>query len=310
MITPFDAMQSAVNIVNSSPHPENKVAACIFTEDTWLAATNLWPDQIEKNLGREARIGGSSGTVHAEVNVLLHFQKPCENAALCITDPCCPNCAKAISESGIKTVYIDHKGFAKDFASRRYAEFHDMSLAIMAHAGIAIYELNRKEQTLSVIHEQRHDYIPPEDNPIEVKQIPEKTTLEQVKNQVRVKHPSWGCALAKNADGVLFSLVASTHPALGYSEETLTTQTEETTKYSFYLTPLNRLLCGAARYGLKLVEDSVWTSIVPTPREMVNFIGAGYGHLRIGDIRSLAKPSSQDARKLLESNGVLTFSEI
>lgn len=140
------ATQMAVDIVGQSPHPDNKVAACAFTEHHAIARTNEWPERIEKNIGTSTRIGDSSGTIHAETNCLLHFPDKTDGASLAITDPCCPNCAKCIAEAGIKNIYIDHKGFTKDFASRRGDEFKNMSMSILVHAGINVYEVNRKEK--------------------------------------------------------------------------------------------------------------------------------------------------------------------
>ncbi|HNQ92063.1 MAG TPA: deoxycytidylate deaminase [Alphaproteobacteria bacterium] len=305
MLTPpFTATQSAVDIVSTSPHPDNKVAACLFTDKLQVARTNEWPDSITKHIGHETRIGDSSGTLHAEVNCILHFSGKTDKASLSITDPCCPNCAKAIAESGIKKLYIDHKGFQKDFATRRGEEFKDMSLSIMAHAGIAIYKINRKEQTLAPIFEPDSSYIPPEDNPIEIKPGG-STDLQTLINSVHVKHERWGCALATDKDGSKFSLVASTHPAIGYSGDTPDTEG----KYDFYLEPLSRLLFGAARHGLKLIDGQIWVSTLPTPRELVNFVGANLHKLAIGEMSSAKKDSSFAAQKILEENGIVEFKE-
>ncbi len=99
MISPLDAMQAAVNIVLTSPHPTNKVAAAIFSGADILVRTNNWPSRIATVLGQDARVGNSSGTVHAEVNCISDFPHPTEGASLCITDPFCPNCAKNIAEA-------------------------------------------------------------------------------------------------------------------------------------------------------------------------------------------------------------------
>ncbi|HRK98032.1 MAG TPA: deoxycytidylate deaminase [Alphaproteobacteria bacterium] len=316
----FHAMQSAVDIVLSSPHPENKVAACLFSQTTTLAKTNDWPQRILDNLGEQIRIGNSSGTVHAEVNCLLHFPEKTQGTEIAITDPCCPNCAKCISESGIKTVYIDHKGFAKDFATRRGDEFKDMSLSIMAHAGINIYEINRKEKTISVIHQSKENYTPPEDNPIKIveqEQLPTEKNFLALIHAVKIKHASWGCAFARDKNGKIYSLVASTHAAIGYSQECFekngepTPDTQRNKKYSFYINPLNRLLFGAAKHGLKIMDDYIWTSTIPTSREMVNLIGAGYTKLAIGNITiSEEKSEKLSALKTLQNSKTIEFREI
>ncbi len=319
MNDPFQSIQSAVDIVLTSPHPENKVAACLFNHQKHLAKTNEWPKAIYDTIGT-TRIGESSGTIHAEVNCLLHFEDGTNGSEIAITDPCCPNCAKSIAESGVKTVYIDHKGFLKDFAQRRGNEFQDMSLSIMANAGISIYEINRKEKKIDAIYQPDPGYVPPEDNPIKiVKQTvpPSPESFQNLINNVRIKHPSWGCAFAKNSDGEVFSLVASSHVAIGFSQEKFekegqpSPQTMDGRKYSFYISPLNRILFGAAKHGLKLMERYIWTSLTPTSRELVNLVGAGYKTLAIGDIdlcdttETHDKPG--DAISTLKSAGIMTF---
>ncbi|MDD3020497.1 MAG: deoxycytidylate deaminase [Alphaproteobacteria bacterium] len=319
MNDPYLSIQSAVDVVLTSPHPENKVAACLFNQEKSLTRTNEWPAAIFDKIGT-TRIGDSSGTIHAEVNCLLHFEDRTDGTEIAITDPCCPNCAKSIAESGIKTVYIDHKGFLKDFAIRRGNEFQDMSLSIMAHAGISIYEINRKEKKIGIIYQPEQGYIPPEDNPIEIiKQIIPATpdSFQNLIDNVRIKHPSWGCAFATNQVGEIFSLVASSHAAVGFSQERFekegqpSPQAIDGKKYSFYLSPLNRLLFGAAKHGLKLMETYIWTSVTPTSRELVNLVGAGYKTLAIGDIDQCDTTDPQDkpsdAISTLKSAGIMTF---
>lgn len=303
----------AVDVVLTSPHPENKVAATLFSAQAHLSRTNDWPQPIRDKIGMTTRIGDSSGTLHAEVNCLLHFSAKAEGASLAITDPCCPNCAKYIAESGIKHLYIDHKGFEKNFALRRGDEFEDMSLRILAHAGITIDKVHRKSNVITTIYAPPKNYSPPEDNPIEIK--PSRApisddTLMTLARLVRVKHPRWGCALATDTTGKTWTLVASAHPAIGFTEHGLShTDLLDTGKYDFYLEPVNRLLMGAARKGLRLLPDMIWCSVLPSPREMVNLIGAGLSRLRIGDIQTHKKASSEEAFRLLAETGLVQFLE-
>ena len=307
MIHPIDAMQRAVDIVLSSPHPDNKVAATLFNHDTSLSLTNDWPPAIVQKLGTDQRIGDSSGTVHAEVNCLLHSTFAAQGASLAITDPCCPNCAKSIAEAGIKEVYIDHKGFEKDFATRRGDEFQDMSLRILAHAGITIYEVSRKLNHIRILHKPDEGYIPPEDNPIEIRPSRATASLEtlmQTARLVKIKHLRWGCALATNGHGKLWTLVASTHPAVGYTQAAMDIKDG---KYDFMLEPVNRILMGAAKSGLKLEPNMMWLSSLPTPREMVNIVAAGMKAVYIGDMDLAKKETSDAARDVLEGKGILQF---
>ena len=310
MTNPIHFMQLAVDIVSSSRHPENKIAATLFKDGSEISKTNDWPPLILQKLGQDTRIGDSSGTVHAELNCLFHTNFPTEGAALAITDPCCPNCAKCIAEAGIKTVYIDHKGFEKDFAVRRGDEFQDMSLRILAHAGVSLYEVIRKENKMRLLYEPSADYIPPEDNPIEIRPCRAALstgTLLQTAKLVRVKHERWACALATDDQGKIWTLVASAHPAIGYTQSDML---RKDGKYDFILEPINRILMGAARKGLNISRDHVWCSVLPSPREMVNLIGCDFKKIYVGDIAISKKTESLAAKDLLKGNDILAFEEM
>lgn len=306
----ISAMQRAVDVVLTSPHPENKVAATLFFDQGSLSLTNDWPPAIFDKIGTTTRIGDSSGTIHAEVNCLLHSPFKAEGASLAITDPCCPNCAKCIAEAGIKSVYIDHKGFQKDFAARRGDEFQDMSLRILAHAGVSLYEVFRKENKVIEIYNPPSDYIPPEDNPIEIRPCRadlSADTLFKTARLVKVKHERWACGLGIDQSGKIWTLVASAHPAIGYTYDQVCPPEG---KYDFMMEPINRILMGATRAGLKIAAGYIWCSVLPSPREMVNLVGAGMHQIYIGNLSGAKKISSEEARKTLEESGVLVFKEM
>ncbi len=304
------SMQDAVDIVLSSPHPDNKVAATLFNGTKSLSKTNDWPSIVLEKLGKNVRIGDSSGTLHAEVNCLIHSNFSTEGASLAITDPCCPNCAKCIAEAGIKKVYIDHKGFEKDFAARRGGEFQDMSLRILTHAGVSLYEVIRKEKKINTLYEPSVDYIPPEENPIEIRPCRadlSQATLLQTARLVRVKHERWGCALATDTRGKIYTLVASAHPAIGYTQNDIE---KPDGKYDFILEPVNRILMGASRNNLKLSPNYLWCSVLPSPREMVNLIGCGFKGIYIGNMSEAKKFAASDAKNIIENAGIITFEEL
>ncbi len=310
MNTPVKAMQQAVDIVLTSPHPGSKVAATLFEDSLSVSKTNEWPAAIVDKIGTEQRIGGSSGTLHAEVNCILNTPFKTEGARLAITDPCCPNCAKCIAEAGIKEVYIDHKGFEKDFAKRLGDEFEDMSLRILAHAGIHLYMVTRKENKIDDLYIPASGYEPPEENPIETRPCNHPlsdTTLKQTAKLVRIKHDRWACALATDKNGKTWTLVASAHPAIGYTQND--SQITEG-KYDFILEPINRILMGAARQGLSLSKDHIWCSILPSPREMVNLIGLGVTEIYVGNMTGQNRTEPYEARETLETNGILKFKEM
>lgn len=312
MNSPIAAMQAAVAIVLTSPHPTSKVAAALFDETELVARTNHWPERIAQKLGSEQRIGNSSGTVHAEVQCLLDFPHPTAGASLCVTDPFCPNCAKNIAEAGIKKVYIDHKGFDKDFARRRGDEFESMSLRIAARAGISIYEVRRKEGTILPLQESPPGYQAPEDNPIKIVAA-EEINLPHLVAGVKVIAPRWACGYARSRDGSLCALVASAHAAIGYSEQNQSDRDQISHpegKYNFYLEPLNRLMMGAARRGLALIDGALYMSCVPTAREQVNLVAAGLTRLTLGTPTTSRDPDGLDASTLLQNAGILRFESL
>jgi dCMP deaminase len=224
----FAQMQKAVDIVQTSPHPANKIAACIFGTDERgaaysLARTNFWPAPIAEKLGPETRIGGASGTVHAETAVIFAASYT-DGASLCVTDPFCPNCAKNMAEAGIRTVYIDHKGFDKDFAARRGDEFTALSMKICERAGISVYEIRRKEEKLTPILEIPKSYRPQEDNPLrvarhEAEAIDAAAFAALIRGAGQPGEQPFAAAIAADRNGKLFSMIARPHSAPGFSHE-------------------------------------------------------------------------------------------
>ncbi len=302
-------MQRAVDIVNSSAHPTNKIAATLFGIDKHsrefsISATNYWPDIIRERIGTEARIGNSSGTIHAETACIL--QAPyTDGAALCITDPFCPNCAKNIAEAGIKTIYIDHKGFQKDFIERRAHAFANMAMRICEKAGIAVYELWRKEERLVPIFEPPDGYEPPDEHPIKVIPARDFTYLIEQAAQ-EFKGHKFACALTKDDEGNICGLATRGHPALGYTMETDLSELENPQgKYSFKLEPVNRLLMAAPRKGVKIIDGSLYCTHVPTSREQVNMIGAGLTSISIADDKKARDKYALLAIKLLEEKEII-----
>lgn len=309
MSTPLDAMQAAVDIVLTSPHPTNKIAASLFTSDFTISRTNVWPEKIMQVFGMDGRIGNSSGTIHAEVGCILAFPHPTEGASLCVTDPFCPNCAKNMAEAGIKHIYIDHKGFDKDFAQRRGDEYQSMSLRIAQRAGISVYEVRRKENVIIPLLETPENYTPPEDNPIKIEAVNSVNLLALVAS-VKVIVDRWACGYAEDDQGQIYSMVASAHAAIGYSETSVNDFAElgmDTGKYNFFLEPMTRLMMNAARYGLKLIDGEIYSSFIPTSREQVNMVAAGLTTLRVGNIAKARDDEALHARSKLEGAGILAF---
>ena len=317
--SPYEQMQRAVDIVNSSPHPSNKIAATVFGHDPdgmafSVSRTNYWPHSIEKHLGFHARIGNSSGTIHAETACLL--AAPFTNdAALCITDPFCPNCAKNIAEAGIRTIYIDHKGFDKDFAARRGEHFEDLSIKICEKAGIAVHKLFRKEQRTEPVVEIPDGYIPAEAGPVEFEFLSsaDRASFEALVARKRRLHRGRKIAIAVARDAYegIFGLTARAHPAIGYTIATdgyLIRQHQG--KYSVILEPVNRLLMNAPRRGLKIVDGMMFCSVVPTAREQVNMAGAGLTEIYIEELTRARDDNAMAAMTTLKSAGIIAYREI
>lgn len=279
-------MQMAVDAVASSPHPTNKIAATIAggsekSAPFAITQTNHWPQAIANTIGSGPEIGNSSGTLHAETACIfeaLRLQRPTQNAAIFITDPPCPNCMKNLAESGITKLYIDHKGFDKDWSKRRGESFEQMSLRIAEKAGIDVHVLYRKEARFEIISKRTADYKPNNENPPLIHT--ELENFESALKRAKSAHNGeiFALALAKDSEENPLTLSVGIHPTIGYSYESLDDQQN---KYSFLLQPLNRLLMIAARNGYKLEPNSIYSSSCPTARELVNFVGAGFEILHI-----------------------------
>lgn len=311
---PFDAMQAAVDIVASSPHPDNKIAATLWAADWGLSRTNYWPLPIWKAFGPDTDIGNSSGTVHAETAVILQSQRPTEGAALCITDPFCPNCAKNIAEAGIKKIYIDHKGFDKDFFQRRGGHFDTMSMRICEKAGISVYELWRRDARVVPIFEAPDGYIAEEDSPVYKEPIESANdaVLNEIITQAYKIHErrKFCIVFAKDDAGKLFSLTGRGHAVTGFTMEdpedvSLIEQPRD--KYSLFQEPVNRILMYLHRHGLTPVDGYLFCSQVPTSREQVNLVGANIKRITVGDLKKCRDPDGLVAMGQLSEAGILKY---
>lgn len=312
----FAHMQSAVDAVSQSAHLTSKVAALIAGEDYAIARTNYWPPPIAAHFVPDARIGNASGTVHAETAALL--AAPCTaGATMYLTDPPCPNCVKNMAEAGIAAIYIDHKGFEKDFMQRRRADFESLSLPICHHAGIGVYKVFRKEQRIETLldippqltsprwgEESDRDSLPPPGRGLgwggDFTENVQKA-IEQSKTK------PFALALAKDENSQMRVIHACEYAVVGYSDDEARAHSG---KYSLFQQPLNRVLMGAAREGLKLEPDFIYVSRVPTAREWVDFIGAGFSTLHIGDPRSSRDEHGLQALAQLQSAGIITVKQI
>lgn len=311
-------MQAAVDIVQNSPHPTNKVAATVFgngadgTEFS-ISRTNHWPEAIENALGHDTRIGNASGTIHAETACILNAPRT-DAASLCVTDPFCPNCAKNIAEAGIRTIYIDHKGFKKDFFARRSDHFEDMSMQICEKAGISVYELWRKDEKLVPIYMAPDNYTPPNDSPIasdEIENANEKTFKKVIEGASALHHRrKFTLAFVKTIDDKNLCLIARSHVVRGFTMQDPddAEQVEHPQgKYSFIQEPVNRILMHISRHGYRLIDDYFYCSQIPTAREQVNLVGAGVKRITIGDLTKSRDASGLEAMELLSNKKIISY---
>lgn len=312
---PFAAMQAAVDIVGNSEHPTNKVAATLFGRNWGLSRVNYWPEPIIRAFGRDQDIGNASGTVHAETACILEAGQPADNASLCVTDPFCPNCAKNIAEAGIKRIYIDHKGFDKDFFQRRSGHFQTMSMQICEKAGISVYELWRKDERVVPIYEAMHNKFVAEDSPIyrEPVESPTDAVFSDILTAAFRIHDKrkFAVAIVRDLNGKYFSLTARGHAVTGFTTEDpddiqILEQKEEN-KYTLFQEPINRVLMYMARHGFTLVEGFLFCSQVPTSREQVNLVGARVKRVTVGDVRKARDSDAVTAMGQLSGAGIIDY---
>ncbi|MCB9983433.1 MAG: deoxycytidylate deaminase [Rhodospirillales bacterium] len=314
----YTHMQAAVDIVATSDHPTNKIAATIAGDGWALSHVNHWPPIIAEKIGRETDIGNSSGTIHAETACIIEAGQQghkTDGASVFITDPPCPNCMKNLAEAGIAKLYTDHKGFDKDWACRRGDDFENMSMRIAAKAGIDVFVIYRKDRRFEVISRHAPGYKPSNENPVAIRHCEEVQPTKQSIESFWIASLSlaitayadepFAIALATDAAGQFFSILANCHPTIGYTSQTLE---HPDNKYSYILEPLNRLLMNAPRYGLHLDPAHIYSSRVPTSRELVNMIGAGLNQIQIGNINKSRDEYGTRALKQLTDAEILTVS--
>jgi deoxycytidylate deaminase len=264
MITPFQAMQHAVDIVNTSEHNKNKIAACLVSDDTHIAKTNYRPNILKEHFTPDARVGNSSQFIHAEVACIFNARFPTNGASIFITDPMCPNCAKAICEAGIKHVYIDHKGMEKDFFIRRKDAFEQLSIPMMEHAGIRVSIIHRKDQKITPLLNTAHD-----------KKQPRKISHEDSNLEIALQK------MMETSKDRSFALCLTDGGTL-YIPEIKNDINHDNKKYRDDISPVNRLLFNVKRYGYDIHDMHIACNMYPSSRDLVNVVGFGIQKFTIG----------------------------
>ena len=306
----FSHMQSAVDIVSSSEHPANKIAASLAGTDQdgrpfLITRANYWPDAIKNKIGANVKIGGASGTIHAETACLLGAPRT-DGASMFVTDPPCPNCAKNMVEAGVTALYIDHKGFEKDFATRRGEDFRGLSLTICEKAGINVYKIFRKEKRVEIIFEAPAHYKPIVERMAKIERVDVVIDVASFKNIIegqRALADRRHFALAIAED---FVISAEIHAVAGFTAHD---PIERETKYDHFLQPITRVMMTAARHGWRINPEFIFSSRVPTARELVNMVGAGFSKLYLGDDQAARDTFALEALKTLSDAGILNVQQ-
>ncbi len=309
--SPYDLMQDAVDIVQNSSHASNKVAATLAIDEYAISKTNNCPLSIKEKFTDDTKIGNSSGSIHAETACIIQADNPTEGASIFVTDPPCPNCMKNIIEAGIKDVYIDHKGFDKDFAQRRGHHFSNLSMQFCQQAGVSVYELWRKEELLEPI------LLATKDNIVSYKSLkfsPMRSAADKLEafnariayEQKHSEEP-FALVLAQNNNGECRLISANTHLVIGFQGGTLD---KKDAKYSHVIEPMNRVIMAAARKGYKIDPDFVYSSRIPTSRELVNMVGAGLTTLHTSEPSAARDEHALTAIKQLTTANIMNVIEL
>lgn len=285
----FHFMQIALDIESQSPHPDHKVGAVIHGKDKngqefTIARSNFWSPALEEKIGRENKLGNASTTVHAEIAALCNAPFT-EQTTLYITDLPCPNCAKAMAETRIKTLYIDSDTHNTPLGLKIKPFFDNISLPILKSAGIEIYELHTKTKTSKLILDADSHKLIEIEHPAVIIPINKEISDKIFQEYIRENAPTspFAACFAKSPLGNIIFMLTRPHRSIGLSKEHSDQLSNLQTKYLPTLQPVNRLLLNCARHGYKILPDYIFSSRVPTSREFVNLIGNGYTSLFIGD---------------------------
>jgi len=310
-ITPFQGMQHAVDIVNNSEHNKNKIASCLFKGDDYTARTNHRPDVLKSKCTADLRVGKASQFIHSETACIFEADFPTEGAQLCITDPMCPNCAKAICEAGITHVYIDHKGLDKDFAKRRGNDYESLSLLMLEKSGVAVSILYRKENRIEPLIEPPISTRKAGAQGIEFFDWNNDLTLRDYLQKFRNRqaHTAWSIAKI-NENGHALGIIVFEELTQGLTPRDYADNRNISVKYRLPVDPLNRLLFFTKRkmFGIENAELAV--NLAPSSRALVNACGYGIKNITVGEDKPDHDELSHIAAQFLQENGVLRINRL
>ncbi len=308
----FSYINTARKAEQSSKHPTHKVGATIVGKDSngdeyIISKPNFWPQALENTLGRDTKLGNASTTVHAEVAAILSAPAT-QGATLYVTDLPCPNCSKVMAESAIEKIYIDANTHNTPLGKKMKRYFDLASKPILQSAGISVYEVNDNLNTIKTIISPQNISIS-QNNPtilqISAKKedINHENFIEMIRNNK--KTAPFSACFAKNKQGLHKFILAEPQTSIGLSIYKANSISTAQNKYEPVLQPINRLLLTCARYGLHIDKGFLYSSQVPTAREFVNMIGAGYTSLHIGDHMVCRDKGGLNALEKLTLNNII-----
>jgi dCMP deaminase len=317
LTTAFNMLQLARQAAEKSLHRTNKVGGALWLpgrEGEAVTGSNEYPQGVLDHFGPDQKIGDASPTVHMETKIIVSAPFPTDGASLVLTDPPCPNCAKNIAEGGLRNVYLDAAGFRKDFFRRRGADFENMSMKIIERAGVHVTVLDPVSEKEKRIDKVPKDYVPPNDSPPEiepVESLKEAVFLDIIaKAEARHAGRNFSVALVRTPEGENRAVVMRRHLVEGFTmsdpDEALDILARKG-KYSFAQESVNRMLMYCARHGYEIQPDYLYCSQIPTSREQVNLLGAGYNRITVGDTRKSRGDNSRRAMDQLRPTGLMAY---
>lgn len=133
-----------------SKDPVTQVGACIVKNNKIIGiGYNGFPKGSNDDILSWSKVGDLLDTkypyvVHAELNAILNSIKDLENSTIYVTHYPCNECAKAITQSGIKKViYYSDK--------HKHHELLKASTKIMENAGIDIVKYSNEKDEIKII---------------------------------------------------------------------------------------------------------------------------------------------------------------
>ncbi len=289
----YQYIQNALEIRAQSKHETHKVGAVIVSQEFEIAHPNYYPAPLEHTIGHHQKLGNASTTVHAEIAAILQARFPTDKAKIYITQRPCPNCAKAIIEAGIKEVYVSAETRNTVLGKKIQPFFENASLPFLTYAGVSVFEIGEKIIPLNTALKCNDDGLKPQ---------PFNADFDHAVSQ---QVEPFAACIAHDKTGNRYFLHAQAKVPHCLPQERVHEISNIQQKYETALQPINRLLMICARYGLQMDQHDVYSSRTPTSREFVNFIGAGYSALRIGNESICRDASGLTALRQIKDHNIL-----